>query len=129
MTTKKPPQEPINTTTHECNIIIFGIKRTVLKISPHYQKRNEEFHESKKKRIKENLNQYLLGDNLIKDFVQQLNNEKPEAEGINVDWPAWKYFGYEPVIDKRNGMAYRIIFFLDDDNPELIGVISVYSCE
>ncbi|CAI2177389.1 3978_t:CDS:10 [Funneliformis geosporum] len=80
MTTKKPPQEPINTTIYKCNIIIFGIKKTVLKISPHYQKRNEEFYQSKKKRIKENLNQYLLDDNIIKDFVQQLNNEKPEAE-------------------------------------------------
>ena len=30
---------------------------------------------------------------------------------------------------KRNDTDYLIIFFLDDNNPELIGVITVYPCE
>jgi len=35
---------------------MLGIRRTVLKISPHFLKRNEEFKASKKAKIKENLN-------------------------------------------------------------------------
>jgi hypothetical protein len=57
MTVKQPPQEPANTITGECDIIMLGIRRTVLKISPHFQKRNEEFRASKKAKIKENLSQ------------------------------------------------------------------------
>jgi hypothetical protein len=53
----------------------------------------------------------------------------PLFEGTNSDWPAWKYYAYEPVIDKRNNLSYRIVFFLDDNNPEIIGVITVYPCE
>lgn len=84
MTAQKPPREPINTTTHECDIVIFGIRRTILKISPHLQKRNEEFHQSKKKKVRENLSQYLLDDKVIKNFVQQLREEEVWFEGVNL---------------------------------------------
>ena len=129
MTILKPPQEPANTTADKCNIKILGIRRKILKISPHCWKRNEEFRQSKKKKIRENLEKWLLDDKVIKDFIQQLDNKKVRKEGINNDWPAWKYYSYEPVVDKRNGMIYLIIFFLDDNNPETIGVITVYPCE
>ena len=55
MVEKKPPHEPLNTTTHNCDLVIFNIRRAVLKISPHFLKRNEEFRNSKKKKIRENL--------------------------------------------------------------------------
>ena len=129
MVAKQPPHEPINTTIYSCDIVVFDIHRTVLKISPHYWKRNEEFRDSKKKKIRENLIQYLLDDKVLEDFVQQLHQANPLFEGINSDWPAWKYYAYEPVIDKRNDLAYRIVFFLDDNNPEIIGVITVYPCD
>jgi hypothetical protein len=57
MDTKQPPKEPVGTIAIGCNKIILGFRRTVLKISPHYQKRNDEFRQSKKKKIKENLSQ------------------------------------------------------------------------
>ena len=60
MTEKKPPQEPINTIIADCDIEILGIKRKVLKISPHFEKRNEEFRASKKAKIKNNLNQMII---------------------------------------------------------------------
>lgn len=82
---KKPSQEPANTTTTDCDITILGIKRTILKISPHYQKRNEEFRHSRKKKIRENLDKYLLNDKVIKNFVQQLHEKEPEDEGVNKD--------------------------------------------
>jgi hypothetical protein len=75
MTAKKPPQEPINTITIDCDVEILGITRTVLKISPHFEKHNEEFRSSKKKKIRENLEQYLLDKKVIKDFVQQLHKK------------------------------------------------------
>ena len=126
MVEKKPPHEPTNTTTHNCNLVIFNVRRTVLKISPHYWKRNEEFRSSKKKKIKENLEQYLLNDQIIKDLVRQLHLENPLFEVVNSDWPSWKYYAYEPVVDKRNGMDYRILIFLDDNFSELVGVVTVY---
>ena len=55
MVVKKSPPESINTITDKCEIVIFGIRRTVLKISPHCWKRNEEFRASKKVKVKENL--------------------------------------------------------------------------
>jgi len=129
MTKQKQPSEPTNTTTCNCEAVIFDVQRTILKISPHCWERNEEFKVSKKKKVKENLNKWLLDAEVIKDFVQQIVAKKSWSEGANINWPAWKYYGYEPAIDKRNDMAYRIIFFLDDNNPEIIGVITVYPCE
>jgi len=70
MVIQKPPQEPANTITTDCDIIILGIFRTVLKISPHFLKRNEEFRQSKKKKIRENLEKWLLDDEAIKNFIQ-----------------------------------------------------------
>jgi hypothetical protein len=83
MTAKKPPQEPANTATTDCDIEMLGIRRTVLKISPHLFKRNEEFRVSKKVKIKGNLENYLLDEKVIKDFVQQLDKKEPEEEGID----------------------------------------------
>jgi hypothetical protein len=85
MTIQKPPQEPINTTTDQCDIKILGIRRIVLKISPHFLKRNEEFRNSKKKKIREKLEKWLLDNKVIKNFVQQLDNKKVRKEGINTD--------------------------------------------
>ena len=126
---KQPPSETTNNITYDCDIKIFEFRRTILKISPHCWKRNEEFQASKKKKIKENLDQYLLDKKVIKDFVQQLRDEDIWFESINSDWPAWKYYGCQAVIDKRNGLNYRIIFLLDDNNPEILGVITVYPYE
>jgi hypothetical protein len=83
MIAQKPPQEPTNIITTDCDVVVRGIRRTVLKISPHLFKRNDEFRQSKKKRIKKNLNQYLLDDKIIKNFVQQLDGKKVRSEGIN----------------------------------------------
>ena len=54
MVEKKTPPEPTNLITDKCEVIIRGIRRTVLKIDwLHLKKRNEEFRASKKKKIKE----------------------------------------------------------------------------
>jgi hypothetical protein len=73
---KQPPTEPINTATTECEVVIFGILRTVLKISPHCWKRNKEFHQSKKKKVQEHLDQYLLSKKEIRELVQQINDKE-----------------------------------------------------
>ena len=80
---KKPPQEPANIITTDCDIEMLGIHRTVLKISPHFLKRNDEFRVSKKIKIKENLSNWLLDETVIKEFVQQLDKKEPEEEGID----------------------------------------------
>lgn len=129
MTEKKSPQEPANTITIDCDIEMLGIRRTVLKISPHLFKRNEELQASKKAKIKENLSKWLLDDQVIKNFVQQLDKKEPEEEGVDKVWKNLKYYGYQPVIDWRNGMAYRIIWLHDDYHPEIIGIITVYPFE
>ena len=73
---KQPPTEPINTTTTECKVVIFGIPRTVLKISPHCWKRNKEFQQSKKKKVREHLDQYLLSEKEIRELVQQIDEKE-----------------------------------------------------
>jgi|GEM_PF-4142860 len=83
MTAKNLPQEPINTITIDCDIEMLGIHRTVLKISPHFLKRNEEFRASKKVKVKENLANWLLDKEVIKNFVQQLDKKEPEEEGMD----------------------------------------------
>lgn len=85
MTGEKLPQEPDKTITTDCDVVILGIRRTILKISPHLWKRNKEFRASKKTKIKQNLEQYLLSKEEIKGFVQQLHNKDPKEEGINKD--------------------------------------------
>jgi len=64
---------------------MLGVRRTVLKISPHLFKRNNEFRASKKVKIKENLTNWLLDDQVIKNFVQQLHEKEPEDEGDHKD--------------------------------------------
>lgn len=126
---EQPPKESADIITTDCDKIILGIRRTILKISPHCWKRNKEFQASKKAKIRDNLKRWLLDKEVIKDFVHQIVDHSVRKEGINSEWPAWKYYGYEPVIDKRNDMAYRIIFFLDDNKPEIIGVITIYPAD
>ncbi|CAG8736912.1 10669_t:CDS:2, partial [Ambispora leptoticha] len=76
MVAQQPPTEPINITTTECEVVIFGVLRTVLKISPHCWKRNEEFRQSKKKKVQEHLDQYLLSKKEIRELVQQINEKE-----------------------------------------------------
>ena len=129
MVIEKPPQEPANTITTDCDITILGIRRTVLKISPHCWKRNEELRASKKTKVSQNLDQYLLDKKVIRDLVHQIREEDIWLEGINAKRPSWKYYGHSELVDKRNGLNYLIIFFLDDNVPEIIGVITVYPYE
>ena len=115
MVEKKTPPEPTNLITDKCEVVIRGIRRTVLKIDwLHIKKRNDEFKTSKKKKIRENLDQYLLDSEIIKDFVQQLEGKQLRDEGVKKAWPSWKYLAYDEVVDKRN---------------RIIGVITVYSFE
>ena len=76
MIVKSPPFEPINTITIDCDIRLFNNHRTILKISPHCWKRNEEFRASKKKKVKDNLTNYLLNDKVIRDLVHQITEER-----------------------------------------------------
>ena len=132
MVAKKPPQEPDNPITDKgtpikCDVIIRGIRRTILEVDwPHIELHNKEFRSSKKKKIKENLDQYLLTPDIIKNFVQQLEGKRLRDEGINKDKPHWKYYGYDKIIDKRNDKKYRILIFLDDECPEFVGVVTAY---
>ena len=71
----------------------------------------------------------MLDSEIIKDFVQQLERKQLKNEGVKKAWPSWKYLAYDEVFDKRNGMNYRILILLDDNNPEIIGVITVYPFE
>jgi hypothetical protein len=76
MTKKKPaPPEPDNIITTDCDITILGNRKTILKISPHFLKRNEEFRDSKKEKVRKNLAQYLLDKKVIRDLVQQISEE------------------------------------------------------
>lgn len=123
------PPEPTNLTITYCGLTILDIRRVVLKISLHCWERNKEFQNSKKEKVRKNLDQYLLDEKVIRDLVQQISEEYIWFEGVNSNWPSWKYYGCNELIDRRNNLNYLMIFFLDDNNPELIGVITVYPYE
>jgi len=128
MVTKKPPKEPDNPITDKCDVIIHGIRRTILKINDwsHIELHNEEFRNSKKKKIKENLDQYLLTPDVIKDFVQQIREEDMWFERVSSELPTRKVYGCYPITDKRNGKDFLIIFSLDDELSEFIEVITAF---
>ena len=131
MTVKKPPQEPDNLSRiYRINATIYEGKRTKLKIWYHYKKRNVEYLKGCKKRgIKPDKNR-LFNNKVICDMVQQLDKKELESRGTHPDWEAWKYYAYEPVIDKRNKRNYKIIIFLDDDDLDFVGFVNVlYSDE
>ena len=76
MVSEQLPKKLTNITVYECNIVILDVRRTILKISQHYQKHNGEFRISRKKKVRENLKQYLLDDEIIKGFVKQLEQKE-----------------------------------------------------
>ena len=126
MTAKKPPQEPDNLSQpYRINAIINGIKRTDLVISHHYKKRNIEYLKGCEKRGIKPEKDRLFNNQVICDMVQQLDNKELESRGTHPDWEAWKYYAYEPVVDKRNKRNYKIIIFLDDDDLDFVGFVNI----
>ena len=127
---EKKPQEPDNpiTDNYKCDITILGIRRTILKFNdwPHIELHNKEFRRSKKKKIKENLDQYLLTPDIIKDFVHQIHEEDMWFERVSSESPTRKVYGCYPITDKRNGKNFLIVFSLDDELSEFIEVITVF---
>jgi len=126
MEMKKPPQQPTNISCiYRIKANIQGSKRTKLKIWYHYKKRNQEYLKGCKKReVKPDKNR-LFNNQVICDMVQQLHQKELENRGSHPQWKAWKYYAYEPVIDKRNQKNYKVIIFLDDNAPEFIGFVSL----
>lgn len=126
MTVKKPPQEPDNLSRiYRINAIIHGGKRTKLKIWYHYKKRNVEYLKGCQKRgVKLDKNR-LFNNQVICDMVQQLDKKELESRGTHPNWEAWKYYAYEPVVDRRNERSYKIIIFLKDDVPEFVGFVNI----
>jgi len=126
MTAKQPPQEPTNISRiYRIKANIYELKRTKLKIWYHYKKRNAEYLKGcKKRKIKPDKNR-LFNNQIIRDRVQQLDKKELESRGNHPQWEAWKYYAYEPVVDKRNGRSYKMIIFLDDNAPEFVGFVSL----
>ncbi|CAI2186707.1 4790_t:CDS:2 [Funneliformis geosporum] len=83
-----PLKVEISITKDNNQHVIFGLLRTVLKISPHCWKRNEEFQASKKAKVKENLANWLLDKEVIKNLIQQLKEKEVWFEGVNANCPA-----------------------------------------
>lgn len=130
MKAKKPTLELVSISRpYRINVIIQGKKRTKLVISYHYKKRNVEYLKGcKKKGVKPNKNR-LFNNQVICNMVQQLDKKELESRGTHPNWRAWKYYAYEPVIDKRTQRTYKIIVFLDDDELEFVGFVNVLYLE
>ena len=131
MTVKNPLQEPDNLSRpYRINAVINGRKKINLVISYHYKKRNIEYLRGCKKRgIKPDKNR-LFNNQVIRDMVQQLDKKELESRGTHPTREPWKYYAYEPVVDKRNQRNYKIIIFLDDDDLDFVGFVNVlYSDE
>jgi len=126
MTAKKPLLEPKDISKpYRINAVISGGKRTNLVISYHYKKRNIEYLKGCKKRGVEPDKNRIFDDKIICDMVQQLHEKELESRGTHPNWDAWKYYAFEPVIDKRNERTYKIIIFLDDDDLNFVGFVNI----
>ena len=126
MTVKKPLQKPDSISQpYRISAVIKERKRTNLVISYHYEKRNVEYLLGCKKRgVKPDKNR-LFNNQVICDMVQQLDKKELESRGTHPNWKPWKYYAYEPVIDKRNERTYKIIIFLDDNDLDFVGFVNV----
>lgn len=126
MTKKKPPQESNKISqVYQIKANIHGRKITKLAISYHYEKRNIEYLKGCEKRgIKPDLDR-LFDNKTIIDLVKQIHEKELESRGTHPNWDAWKYYAYEPVIDKRNQRNYKIIIFLDDEDLNFVGFVNI----
>jgi hypothetical protein len=123
---KKPLPEPDKISQpYRINAVIAGIKRTNLVIGYHYKKRNIEYLKGCEKRGIKPEKDRLFNNRVICDMVQQLDKKELESRGTHPNWGAWKYYAYEPVVDKRNKRNYKIIIFLDDDDLDFVGFVNV----
>ena len=126
MTAKKPLQGSDKISQpYRISVIIEGRKRTKLVISYHYKKRNIEYLKGCKKRGAKPDKNRLFNNQIICDMVQQLDKKELESRGTHPNWEPWKYYAYEPVVDKRNQRTYKIIIFLDDDELEFVGFVNI----
>jgi len=128
---KKQPSTPANVATGKtCEVIINSQRRTRLAISHDYEDQNEKYKKGLAKRgIKltpQELAERLITDELIeKVFIPQLNGKELRHHSIHRHWDDWKYYAFSPVYDKR-GKEYRIVWFLDDNDPEFLGIVDCY---
>ena len=80
MVETKPPQKPTNLRPYECDLVVNGQHLTKLEISPYYEKHNKEYLEAVKKKgivlSKEELTTKLITDDLMKEFIKQLDQEE-----------------------------------------------------
>jgi len=61
------------------------------------------------------LSQWLLDDQVIKNFVQQLDKKEPEEEGVDKVWKNLKCYLKMPKIYEKAGLVF---FFYPSDMDE-----------
>jgi hypothetical protein len=80
MNEKKPPQKPTNLRSYKCDLVVNGQHLNKLEISPYYEKHNKEYLKALEKKgivlSKEELTTKLITDDLIREFINQLDKEE-----------------------------------------------------
>ena len=126
----KPPTPDNVVEDKKCDVWINKQRRTRLAISHDYEDQNEKYRKGLTRRriilTDKELVERLITDELIEDvLIPQLNGKELRHHSVNRHWDTWKYYAFSPVYDKRN-KPYRLVWFLDDDDPEFLGVIDCY---
>lgn len=131
MSERKPPQKPTNLRPYECDLVVNRQHLTKLEISPYYEKHNKEYLEAlKKKRIvlsKEELTTKLISDNLIKEFIKQLDKEEEIiSEGRYYHWTYYSRRVFKDFETSNKIKAYKLVWCFDDNEPHILGIIDCY---
>jgi hypothetical protein len=110
MKVKIPPQKPTNLRVYSCDLVINEQHLTQLEISPYYEKHNQEYLESlKRKKIKltsKQLAEKLITDDLIrKVLIPQLDGEEIDEDGER----NYQYTYYYFVPLYNGNKAYKLI--------------------
>ena len=129
--TKNKPLTPANVVEGKsCDVLINKQQRTKLAISRDYEDQNEKYKKGLTKRgivlTDKELAERLITDELIeKVLIPQLNGKELRHHSVHHHWNVWKYYAFSPVYDRRN-KPYKIVWFLDDDDPEFLGIVDCY---
>ena len=123
---KKPLQKPTNLRPYSCNVVINNQHLTILEITPYYEKHNKEYLEAlEKKGIKlseRELSEKLITDDLIrKVLVPQLDGKEVKRDGNK--YYQWTYYSFRVYWGVK---AYRLVWCVADDEPEVLGVVDCY---
>jgi hypothetical protein len=125
---REPPHKPDNLRPYPCDVVINRQRFVKSEVSPYYEKHNKEYLDALEKKgivlSKEELAKKLITDELIRKLIRELDGEERiKPDGRYYHWIYYSYRVYSGI------KAYRIIWCVADDEPDVLGIMNCYRQE